>query len=728
MSSPVAVLIQQAIDCFQKGNLPEAQQYLNKALAIDPKEFNALHILGVVFVHQRQHEKAQTFFRRAIDTNPDSGIAHFNLATSFSETGNDEAALPHHEKATTLSPGDPDTWINYGKSLAKLKRHEEALNCYQKALALNPRHPQALSNQGTLYAEQQRHEEALACFDKALALHPSMSSAWSNKANALCSLKRHEEALKFYDRAVQLNPNNADIWYSKGNALCALKRHEEALFAFDHALKHNPQHANAWHHKGNALNELKRPQEALIHYDQALALKPDHNYLHGDRLTTQMAICDWNGIEAQLTSIARRIESKHPAATPFDVLGVLDDPALQQKTAQLYALNFPSPLTLGGISRREPGEKIRVAYFSRDFHNHATAFLTAELFELHDRRQFEVIAFSFGPYSADRMRLRLLQAFDQFIDVRNKNDREIVELARSLKIDIAVDVQGYQTEHRTGIFAHRAAPIQVSYLAYPGTMGAPFMDYLVADKTLIPVENQRYFAENIVYLPDSYQPNDRQRAISDKHFTRAELGLPESGFVFCCFNNSYKILPETFDVWMRILEQVKDSVLWLLEGSNPLVAQNLKQTAAAKGIAPERLIFAAQMDLPDHLARHRTADLFLDTLPYNAHTTASDALWAGLPVLTCQGKSFASRVASSLLNAVNLSELITHTYAEYAQCAIDLASQAEKLQKMRQKLTEHRQTVPLFDTPAYVKHLEAAYHQMMARYRENLPLTHIEVG
>ena len=727
MNSPVVSLIHQAIERFQQGNLPEAQACLDKALEIDPNDFNALHILGVVYVHQRQNEKAQAFFRRAIEVNPDSGVAHFNLATSLSESGDDEAALPHHEKATVLSPGDPDTWVNYGKSLARLKRQNEALDCYQKALALNPEHPQALGNQGALLAELQRHEEALTTFEKAIAVNPTMPSAWANQANTLCNLKRHSEALPLYERALQLDPDSADIWCRKGDALNALGKHEEALAAFDHAIRLNPQHANAWHHKGNALNELKRPQEALTHYDQALALKPDHPYLHGDRLTTQMAVCDWHGIDAQFDAIARRLENNQPAATPFDILGTQDDPALQKKAAELYAQNFPATHSLGAIPKRKPGKKVRIGYFSRDFHNHATAYLAAELFELHDREQFDVIAFSFGPDKADRMRHRLQQAFDRFIDVRDKSNREIAMLARSLEIDIAVDVQGYQTEHRTGIFAHRAAPVQVSFLAYPGTTGAPFMDYLVADQTVIPAENQEFFAEKIAYLPDAYQPNDRQRLISDKRFTRTELGLPETGFVFCCFNGNYKILAETFDVWMRILDQVDGSVLWLLE-SSPLTMHNLRQAAEARGIASERLVFAKTMDLPDHLARQRAADLFLDTLPYNAHTTASDALWAGLPVLTCQGQSFTSRVASSLLKAVGLPELVTDAYTDYGRLAIELATQSEKLEEIRSKLAERRETAPLFDTPRYVSNLESAYREMMARYRADAPLSHIDVG
>jgi predicted O-linked N-acetylglucosamine transferase (SPINDLY family) len=347
--------------------------------------------------------------------------------------------------------------------------------------------------------------------------------------------------------------------------------------------------------------------------------------------------------------------------------------------------------------------------------------------ELHDRSRFEAIAFSFGPDANDAMRSRLLSAFDDFIDVRDKTDREIAQLARERGIDIAVDVQGYQTEHRTGIFACRAAPVQVSYLAYPGTLGAAYIDYLVADKTLVPPDSRQHYSEKIVCLPDTYQPNDRQRKIADRQFSREELGLPKDGFVYCCFNGHHKVTPKTFDGWMNILRETSGSVLWLL-ASCPIAAENLRNEAVKRGVSADRLVFAGHMSLPEHLARHRAADLFLDTLPYNAHTTASDALWAGLPVLTCPGESFASRVAASLLNAIRLPELIAHSQEDYVQRAVDLAGNPASLLEIRRKLAAHRDTAPLFDTPLYTRHLESAYAAMHARHQAGLPPDHIDVA
>ena len=350
----------------------------------------------------------------------------------------------------------------------------------------------------------------------------------------------------------------------------------------------------------------------------------------------------------------------------------------------------------------------------------------AELFERHDRSVCELIAFSFGPDTNDEMRKRLVAAFDKFINVRTHSDKDVALLSRSLGIDIAVDLKGYTRQSRPGIFSFRAAPLQVNYLGYPGTMGAEFIDYLIADATLIPEANQQHYSEKIAYLPNSYQVNDAKRPISDKAFTRKELGLPQTGFVFCCFNNNYKITPGTLDGWMRILKQVEGSVLWLLE-DNPKAASNLIKEAAHRGVGAERLIFAPRMPLAEHLARHRLADLFIDTLPCNAHTTASDALWAGLPVLTCVGEAFASRVAASLLNGVQLPELITSTQSAYEARAIELATNPESLRHVKQELANHRLTTPLFDTQLFARHLEAAYTAMYERYQADLPPAHIFV-
>jgi predicted O-linked N-acetylglucosamine transferase (SPINDLY family) len=386
----------------------------------------------------------------------------------------------------------------------------------------------------------------------------------------------------------------------------------------------------------------------------------------------------------------------------------------------------PESHLLPALERPPPRARISLGYFSADFYNHATMQLMAQLFEFHDQTRFEITAFSFGPDIKDEMRNRLTAANIRLIDVRNMPDAEVAALARSMQLDIAVDLKGFTLDSRPGIFAMRAAPAQVSYLGYPGTMGAEYIDYLIADHILVPESSQQHYEEKIVYLPNSYQVNDSKRAIAERVFTRAELDLPAIGFIFCCFNNTYKITPEVFSIWMRILTQVAGSILWLLEDT-PAGSANLRREAALRGISPERLVFAKRMPLPEHLARQRLADLFLDTWPYNAHTTASDALWVGLPVLTCIGEAFAGRVAASLLNATQLPELITADPACYESLAIKLAEEPERLAAIRQKLINNRLSCPLFDARLFTRHIEAAYAKIAARRQAGLAPDHIYI-
>jgi len=421
------------------------------------------------------------------------------------------------------------------------------------------------------------------------------------------------------------------------------------------------------------------------------------------------------------------VSSRKKAASPFNLLSIPSTLSEQKIAAETYAAdNFPPVADASALSFASHAGKIRIGYFSADFRDHAVAHLIAQLFELHDRSRFEIFGFSFGPSAADEMRRRLTASFDQLIDVQDKSDKETVELARNLKIDIAVDLMGFTEQSRTGIFAHRAAPIQVNYLGFPGTMGANYIDYIVADRTLIRPEEARFYSEKVVYLPHSYQVNDRTRRISDRAFRRDELALPTDAFVFCCFNNSFKITPDVFEIWMGLLGKIDGSVLWLLRSSES-AAKSLRTEAGRKGIAGERLVFAEPMNLSDHLARHAAADLFLDTFYYNGHTTASDALWAGLPLVTRLGHTFADRVAASLLHAIGLPELVTRTSDEYEQLAFQLANDRDKLSLIKKRLADNRLTHPLFDTKLFTRHIENAYEKMWERHRMNLKPDHLSV-
>jgi protein O-GlcNAc transferase len=601
------------------------------------------------------------------------------------------------------------------------------LASYDCALKLAADDAETHCNRGLALNALRRLNEALQSFERALKLKPSYADAHHSRGSVLRELGRLDEAVLAYDQALCAKPDYAEAYYLRGITLRELGRLEEALSSYERLLAFNPNHVEALYNRGLIQQGSGRLEEALNSYERALSIDLEHKWLRGVRLHARMQLCDWASVVEETRDLTSRIERSKKATTPFVMLSLTDSPSLHRTVAQDWVEDrHAGKDDLGAFSERTRGQKIRIGYYSADYHNHATAFLMAELFERHDRTRFDIVAFSYGPDHQDAMRHRLVSAFDEFIDVCAKSDREIAQLSRDMQIDIAVDLKGFTQDSRTGIFSYRVAPVQVNYLGYPGTMGADYIDYIVADETVIPADSRAYYSEKVVYLPGSYQVNDSTRQIPDRNFTRAELGLPEQGFVYCCFNNSYKITPETFDGWMRILKQVPESVLWLL-ADNATAAQNLQREAQARGVDAQRLVFARRLPLPEHLARHRVADLFIDTLPYNAHTTASDALWAGLPVLTLAGKSFAARVAASLLNALELPELVTTTQDQYESLAVELARAPGRLAELRQRLQERRITSPLFDTTGTARHLENAYQKMYERHLAGLPPEHIWV-
>ena len=624
-------------------------------------------------------------------------------------------------QAIAVNPDKPEPYSNLGIALYRLERFEEALASFDQALLRKPDYAEALNNRGNTLRHLKRHEEALACYDRVLQLRPGYLDAHVCRGNALSELHRHAQALASYERALQLNPNHVDALISRGNALHSLKRHEEALACYKRVLELKPDFHEVLNNRGSALRDLKRYAEAAEAFARLAAARPDFDYAESNQFHSQLYCCDWKNYDRSVQRITERVVAGKRMDVPFSFLAISRSAAAQLQCARRYvADNYPAspkPLWTGQAHRYD---KIHLAYLSGDFHAHATAYLMAGLFELHDRERFHVTAISFGPEADDEMRWRLLPTFDSFVDVRHKSDLEAAMLIRKMAIDIAIDLKGFTTGNRTGILAHRAAPIQVNYLGYPGTMGANYIDYLIADARVVPHEHQPFYSEKVVYLPDSYQVNDAKRAISPRTPTRAEAKLPERGFVFCCFNNNYKIAPELFDSWMRLLKKAPGSVLWLLE-DNADAARNLRTEANWRGILPERLVFAPRMKLDEHLARHRLADLFLDTLPFNAHTTASDALWAGLPVLTCMGSTFAGRVAGSLLSALDLGELISHDLQHYEALALRLATTPPLLAGIRAKLERNRLSSPLFDTDRFRRHLEAAYASMWERHTLGQP-------
>lgn len=761
-AADIPELFTQALSQHQAGRFGEAQVLYEKILARNAQDINVLNNLGTLHLQCGHLEEGIRLIERSLRINPNQPKAYNNRGNALQAVNNLNEALASYDRAIAFDPNYAEAYYNRGNVLQGLKRHNEALASYDRAIALSPNYAPVFYNRGIALKELKRMEEALANFDRAIALRADFVQAHCNRGNTLSELNRRDEALASYDRAIAIKPDYAEAYCNRGNVLKELKRLDEAMADFDRALALKRDYADAYSNRGNALNDLKRLDEALDNcnraialmpdfaeaycnrgntllalkrydeafasYDKAIAIKPDLPYAVGSWLHTKMLCCNWQDLDLAFGRITEAVKLGEKASSPFSLLPIPSDPAQQQHCARTYIRDkYPASATPLWRGERHRHDRIRIGYFSADFRDHPVAHLIVQLLERHDRAKFEIIGFSFGPPASDAWRQRLQQSVDRFFDLGYQTDQQIAGLAREQEIDIAIDLNGHTQDARTGVFALRPAPVQVNYLGYPGTLGADYIDYIIADPMLVPPEHQAYYDEKIVYLPDSYQVNDSTKLISDRPFSRAERGLPENAFVFCSFNNSYKITPDLFAVWMRLLHAVEGSVLWLSQGT-PAAAANLRHEADKRGISPERLVFAPRVEsLADHLARHRQADLFLDTFYYNAHTTASDALWAGLPVLTCLGETFAGRVAASLLNAVGLPEMITRTPAEYESLALELATRPERLAAIRQKLAENRTTQPLFDTARFTRNIEQAYLIMHQRSQAGLSPQHMVV-
>jgi len=709
------------------GRPAEALESFDSSLRIRPDHSDTLSSRGNALLELGRNAEALASYDRALTVQPDHADAMNNRGVALLGLGRHEDALASHDRALEIKPDFPDALNNRGNVLRELKRLEDALASYECALGIRPDFAEALNNRGIVLRDLQRHDEALESYECALGISPDFAHALNNRGIVLRDLQRHDEALESCERSLEIRPDFVDALVSRGAALRRMNRIAEAIVSFDRAVVLQPASVPALIGLGNALRDAGSPGESIGFFRSALALDPGHDLLLGLWLKSKLLVCDWEGYDQAVNEVVAGIGRGEMVADPLTMLAITDSAALHRRAAEIYiARHHSGGQPLPAIPRRPLRRRLRIGYFSGDFRNHAVAYLAAGLFAAHDREGFEVIAFALGPAIVDEMRSRLKTSFDTFVELDSLTDRDAALEARRREIDIAVDLGGLTGHSRPGIFALRAAPVQIAYLGYPGTMGAQFIDYLIADRTIVPEARQSDLAEKIIYLP-SYQVNDSGRRIADTPLSRAEAGLAGESFVFCCFNNPWKFNPGVFDSWMRILERTSGSVLWLA-GTSATVMQNLSKEAGRRGIDPDRLVFATRTSsLEDHLARYRLADLFLDTRPYNAHTTASDALWAGLPVLTCLGDGFPGRVAASLLNAIHLPELITSTREAYEALAIEIATNPRKLGKIKQKLAGNRLAMPLFDTQLFTRHIEAAYTAVYERYQAGLAPEHIHV-
>jgi predicted O-linked N-acetylglucosamine transferase (SPINDLY family) len=692
----------------QQGNLDGAMVAYRSAIRARPGYAEAHNNIGVLLQIERRFDEAASAYREAIALRPSYAEAEFNLGAVLHQNHELDDAEAAYLRVIALDPGIAVVHNNLGTVLRDKGLSGQALAAFDSAISLQPDYAEAFYNRGTLLQQQGQLEEALAAYGQAVWLRQDYTDAINNAGIVLQELGRTGDAIDLYRRLLERMSAHADACNNLGTALLAEGRADQARMTFEQALSQKPDFPEAFYNLGNACRELGDLSGAIAAYQEALHFRPDYADAFCQLAYHRARACEWDHHEADQDELVGMVR-RGVRVPPFYLLSTPAS-ALDQLTC---AEQWIRPSQRAVFDHRDFARKdrIRLGYLSGDFHQHATAQLMAELFECHDRDRFEVLAYSYGPDDSSPMRARLNSAFDRFVDIRALSHREAAGLIHADKVDILVDLKGYTHQARPQIPAYRPAPVQVSYLGYPATMGANFIDYIVVDPFVVPSSQQPFFSERLVHLPGSYQVNDRKRAVASPGTSRHDWGLPAAGLVLCSFNNSYKITPVLFDIWMRLMQSVPGSFLWLLE-TNELAKSNLRSEAEKRGVDSDLLIFAPVVPLAEHLGRQRHADLFLDTWPCNAHTTASDALWAGLPVLTCSGETFASRVAGSLLRAAGMPELVTESLAEYEKAALALARSPQRLIALRQKLQDNRDASALFDLPKLTGNIEAAYARM----------------
>jgi len=717
-------ILAQGYFLHQSGNVNEALVFYNKILSLQPNHFDALNLSGTIAIVNKNYQLANTLLLKATSINPNQANAHFNRGIALQELRKFKDALISYDEAIKLKDNYYAAYCNRGQVFLKLKKIEAAISDFNKAIKEQPNFPQAYLDRGIAFLKAENYIQAISSFDRAIEINQNLEVAHYNRGICWFLLSDFNEALRSFNEAIRLRPDFADAFTSRGDTLEALGQYEDAVTNYIKAIDIRPDFAEDYYGLGLVFFKTNHPEISINYLQRAIDLDAKLNFALGIQLYVKMQLCDWSNFNFLIRKFLKKIATNQKQISAFVTLTILDDPKLQMECAENYADGLCDQnryKLLPEIIKRPRDKKIRIGYFSADFKQHPVSYLTAELFELHNRNQFEIIAFSFSPESKDEMRKKLIKGFDDFIDVRSKNDQEIALLAREMKIDIAIDLSGHTSGARYQLFVMRVAPIQVNYLGYPGTIGSNCHDYIIADKIVIPEDKQCFYTEKVAYLPGTFMVNDSSYLPSEKCYTRTEFNLPENEFIFCCFNASYKITQTTFAGWMRILIKVPNSVLWL-SSMNETAMKNLKMQASNEGVNDNRIIFAPRMpNVNDHLNRIRLADLFLDTFPYNAHTTANDALRVGLPLLTLIGETFASRVAASLLNSVGLSDLITTNQEGYEALAIELAINPDRLRNLKSKLLSNLPGSSLSNTKLFTQNIEKAYQEMYRRYQEDLP-------
>lgn len=712
---------QRGLELLRENQAARGVVELERAVELDPANAEFHKVLGNARRAAGDLEGAVASYRSSLEIAPQHIPSRYNLGLVLLDLNRPGEAEEQFRRIHEADPRDFEVLFQLALLLAARSQWGEAVQMYRSALELAPDDPYLWFHLAIAYRQTPgQTKTAIECLRKSIGLKPDFTDAHHLMGDILDEEHRLDEAVEHYREAIRLSPENARVHGNLGDTLLHKHSLDEAIHSYTRAIELAPDLAYAHFNLGFVYGMTGAHDRALRCYETVLRLRPDDASARGLLLFEMQRVCDWSRLD-QLCELQRRSAVSQPDKEihPFGLLTIPSTPAEQLQCARNYAAFRTRAAArdrehLGFRFERRSKPQLKVGYLSADFREHPGAYLIAELIELHDRGRFDVIGYSYARDDGSRIRARLLQAFDRFVDVGSLSHADAAARIHADQVDILVDLTGYTAYSRAEIAALRPAPIQVNYLGYAGTMGADFADYIVTDRFITPPGHEAFFAEKPVYLPGSYQANDRKRTVAEAT-SRAALGLPEAALVFCCFNQTTRILPPVFAAWMRLLKAIPDSVLWLAE-SNPWATQNLRREARKQDVGPARLVFAPKCPVDQFRAHLKAADLFLDTFPYNAHTTASDALWVGLPVLTCAGDTFASRVAGSLLTAVGMPELITRSMEEYEALALRLARHPAELRALHEKLSRNRPSSPLFDTPRYARHLEAAYHQMWENY------------
>lgn len=705
---------------YKKKNYTLSINLFKKSINAKSNFFEAYYNLSCVLKETKRFDEAVSFAKKSIEIKPSSAEAHRIYGDLLVELKYWDDAITSYEIAIKINPNNANIHFNLGYALSKIDKNDMAISNYDKAIEINSLYAEAFDNRGNVLKKVKRYGEALTSYNKAIKIKPDFALAYSNRATVLIELRMFNEAIIDCRRAIELQPDLAIAYSNLSAALYFIGQVNEALSFIKKSIKLDPNNIAYLTNIINFLNGLEKFKESLSYCKKALNINSHNVEILSIYLYIKTKICDWNNLSETIDKLKRMILEKRQYAVPLTLLSLIDDQSLHFYNTKIYTEKHYPETSKFNFNIKKNYKKICIGYYSSDFRAHATSYLMEGFLKSHDTDKFNFFGFYLSSKARkqnnDIMTEKLSNYFSKFVDVGEMDSIKIIKLSKKLQIDIAIDLNGSANIPRQDIFAGRCAPIQVNFLGYPGTMGAHYMDYIIADKIVIPKEEQVNFVEKIAYMPHSYQPNSiYENKISKKIFSKADEKLPMNSFVFCCFNGNHKILPNVFDSWMRILKAVDDSVMWLLETSSSS-QNNLHVEASKRGINPNRIIFCQRLKHDEHLARQKLADLFLDTAPYNAHTTASDSLMVGLPLITCLGQSFASRVSASILTAIEMPELITSNQKEYEKLAIELALNPNKLFFIKQKLKEKIKSAPLFNEKLYAKNIEKLYTKMFNRY------------